>query len=147
MRLENCGHCKEYEQVVSKPTASVNGLTFEINNESGLEVAKWNIDCILEGNKTKKCDYLFVVRELSSCYWVELTDEGFDKACEQIYTTITKIADAINYKTHYARIVLGRFKEERNRIDNLRYTNHKKLVNKIGRHNLKHKTKLLTDII
>lgn len=147
MQLEKYVGCREYEKVVSTASGSKNGLTFEIKNQSGVEIAKWDVDCLIKGNDTRKCDYLFVVKGISTCYWVELKDEGFDEACEQIHTTITKITYSDNFKIHHARIVLGRFKEDRNRIDSIRYVNQKKLVNRIGRLNLVYKTKILTDTI
>jgi hypothetical protein len=140
--------CKEYEKIVSKATATENGLTFELINDSKFEIAKWKIDnCILKAEDGSKCDYLLIVKESSSCYWIELKDQDLDDACLQIWSTIKGIKEVNDYKTHYARIVLGRFTEDRNRIDDLRYVNHKKLLNTIGRNKLEYKTKLLTETI
>lgn len=144
--LSDCLHCNEYNKVVSKATATENGLTFELLNKSGFSIAKWRIDdCILKAEDGSKCDFLFVVEEKFTCYWVELKDEGFDDACLQIHSTIKKIAEAGIFKTQYAIIVLGRFTESRNRIDTIRYTNYKKLINVIGgKDQVKYKTKILT---
>ena len=147
-RLNDHLACREYEKKVSKATASENGLTFELVNDSDFEIAKWKIDnCVLIAVDGSKCDYLLIVKESSCCYWVELKDQDLDDACLQIYSTIKGIEEVKDYKTHYARIVLGRFKEDTNRIDNLLYKNHKKLINTIGPKNLQYKTKLLTETI
>lgn len=144
--LSDCPHCNEYNKVVSKATATENGLTFELLNKSGFSIAKWRIDdCVLKAEDGSKCDFLFIVERKSTCYWVELKDEGFDDACLQIYSTIRKITEAGTYETHYAIIVLGRFTEDRNRIDNIRYINQKKLINVIGgKDQVKYRTKTLT---
>ena len=97
-KLSNCNHCKEYEKVVSVATASENGLTFELVNDSKHEIAKWKIDnCALKADDGSKCDYLLVVKKQPAvCYWVELKDEDFDDACLQIYSAITKIEETKN---------------------------------------------------
>lgn len=146
--LNDHKQCREYAKIVSKATATENGLTFELYNKSGFEIEKWKIDdCVLKTEDGSKCDYLLIVKDNSSCYWVELKDEDLDDACLQIYATIRNIAEAKDYKTHYARVILGRFKEDRNRIDNLRYVNFKKLINIIGRENLEYKTKLFIESV
>jgi hypothetical protein len=145
--LNDYSHHREYEKIVSKATATENGLTFELINNPELEIAKWKIDNgVLNHQDGSKCDYLMIVKDRSTCYWIELKDEDFDDACLQIYSAIKNIAESREYQTHYARIVLGRFKEDRNRIDNFRYINHKKLINTIGgNENIKYKTKILTE--
>jgi len=146
-RLGESIACREYDKVVSKAVATENGLTFELVNDSKLPIAKWKIDnCVLGAKDGSKCDYLMTVADRSSCYWIELKDESMDDACLQIYSTIRNIAEADTYKTHHARIVLGRFTEDRNRIDNVRYINHKKLLNLIGgKDNIKCKNRHLMD--
>ena len=140
--------CREYDKTVSKATAEEKGLAFELINKSNFQIAKWKIDnCILKVDDGSKCDYLLVVKETSSCYWVELKDQGLDDACLQIWSTIKSIKEVSEHKVHYARVVLGRFIEDRNRIDELRYVNHKKLLNTIGGGKLEYKTKLLTETI
>lgn len=148
-QLSDYIHCREYDKSVSKATASENGLTFELINSSNHTIEKWKIDgCVLGEGDGKKCDFLFVVKEPSACYWIELKDEDLDEACLQIYATINNLSEAKNYNNHYARVVLGRFTEDRNRIDNLRYTNLKKLINCIGGINkLDYKTKILQETI
>lgn len=138
---------REYDKVVSKSIATEKGLTYELLNKSGCEIAKWKIDDgVLKHQDGRKCDYLMIVKKKSACYWIELKDEDLDDACLQIYSTIKIISEAKDYKTHYARIVLGRFTEDRNRIDNLRYINYKKLINTIGgKEFLMFKTKILTE--
>ena len=145
--LNDYKHHREYEKVVSKATATENGLTFELINNPGIKIAKWKIDNgVLNHRDGSKCDYLMIVKDRSSCYWIELKDEDFDDACLQIYSTIKNIAEFNKYKTHYARIVLGRFTEDRNRIDNIRYVNQKKLINMIGgKDKIIYKTKILTE--
>ena len=140
------GH-KEYDKVVSKSTATENGLTFELVNGPGFRIEKWRIDYgVLGQHDGSKCDYLMIVKNKSACYWIELKDEDLDDACLQIYSTIKMIDEAKDYQTHYARIVLGRFTEDRNRIDNLRYINYKKLINTVGgKEFIKYKTKILTE--
>ena len=142
-------HCNEYDKVVSKATATEHGLTFHLLNKSGFRIAKWKIDgCVLKAEDGSKCDYLFIVNENSTCYWIELKDQDFDDACLQIYSTTQKIVEVPQYETHYAIIVLGRFTEDRNRIDNVRYVNFKKLINLVGGKNqVKYKTKILTEEI
>ena len=140
--------CKEYNKKVSKAVATENGLTYELVNNSGFEIAKWKIDsCVLKETDGSKCDYLLAIKETSACYWIELKDQGIDDACLQIYSTIKNISEANNYKNHFARIILGKFTENKNRIDTIRYINQKKLLNRIGTNNLKHKTKILTETI
>ncbi len=140
--------CQEYNKVVSKATATENGLTFELVNNTGYEITKLRIDdCVLKQDDGSKCDYLLIVEKKATCYWIELKDQDFDDACLQIYSTIRNITEAVNYKTHYARIVLGRFNEDKNRIDNIRYVNQKKLLNIIGPDKIAYKTKLLTETI
>lgn len=147
-RLNDHLNCREYDKKVSRATASENGLTFELVNNSGYEIAKWRIDgCVLKAVDGSKCDYLLIVKETSTCYWIELKDEDFDDCCLQIHSTIKAIHEAKDYNRHCAKIVLGRFKDDTNKIDNLKYTNHKKLVNHIGRQNLAYKTKKLTETI
>jgi hypothetical protein len=148
-RLNDHLQCREYSKVVSTASVSEKGLTFELDNKSGFEIEKWRIDdCVLKAVDGCKCDYLLVVKNTSTCYWIELKDQDFDDCCLQIYSTIRAIEEVKNYKTHYARIILGRFKEDKNEVDSLKYTNHKKLVNHIGgRQNLEYKTKILTETI
>ena len=146
--LSNFDSCKEYEKVVSKATVSENGLTYELINDSGFEIAKWRIDdCVLKTEDGSKCDYLLLVKQKSACYWIELKDEGFDDACKQIFYTIRGIENITDQKNHYARIISGRFTEDRNRIDNVRYIHQKKLINLIGGNNIKYKTKIITEKI
>jgi len=147
--LNDCRNCIEYEKVVTKAAATENGLTFELINKSGCAISKWKVDgCILKAGDGSKCDYLFIVNDLSTCFWIELKDEGLDEACLQIWSTIRNVAEAKDYGTHYAMIVLGRFTEDRNRIDNIRYTNYKKLINIVGgKEYVKYKTKILTEEI
>lgn len=141
--------CREYEKVVSKAVAEEGGLRFELINDSRVEIAKWRIDdCVIGAEDGRKCDFLMVVKERSTCYWIELKDQDMEEACLQIYSSINRIKEAKDYKTHYARIILGRFIEERNRITSLRYTNLRKLINVIGGiENLQYKTKILIEKI
>lgn len=146
--LNDYQRCREYHKKVSKAVAEENGLAFELINDSDYVITKWRIDdCVLNTEDGNKCDYLLIVEKTSACYWIELKDQDFDDACLQIYSAIKNITEANNYKNHFARVILGRFTEDKNRIDNIRYINQKKLINTIGKNNLKHKTKILTETI
>ncbi len=149
-KLSDCTEeCCEYSKVVSKASVEENKLIFELDNKSGHQISKWKIDdCVLKGNEVNKCDYLLIVEPLETCYWIELKSEDFDHACLQIYSSIQEIEEAKNYKQHFARIVFKSFEADKNRIDNIRYTNQKKLMNVIGgMDNLKYKNKLFTETI
>ncbi|MFP5039958.1 hypothetical protein [Parasediminibacterium sp. JCM 36343] len=140
--------CKEYEKIVSRAVATENNLTFELQNESGFAISKWKIDdCVLKHSDGSKCDYLIIIEERKTCFWIELKDQDLDDACLQIYSSIKNIEGFSGYQ-HKARIVLGRFIEDRNRIESLRYTNFKKLINTIGgKQHLSYKTKVITEKI
>jgi len=146
--LNNQIDCREYSKIVSIAIASQNGLTFELINDLNFEIEKWHVDdCLLKNEDGSKCDFLLIVKQRSICFWIELKDEDFDDACKQIYFSIRNINEVAHYDNHYARVILGRFAEDRNRIDNIRYVHQKKLVNLIGKDKLKHKTKIITEKI
>jgi hypothetical protein len=146
--LSDCAHCcKKYERTQKWANAGEKGLTYSLENVPKLEIEKWKIDgCVLKENDLNKCDYLMVIKKRSTCYWIELKDQDLDYACLQIFSAFNSIKEARTYKRHLARIVLGRFNEDRNRIDNLRYVNFKKLINLIGgKQNVWYKTKIIEE--
>lgn len=148
-QLNNSLNCHEYyNKLVSNPTASENGLTYRIENNSKHLFSKWKIDnCILNLPIQNKCDYLLVNETTSECYWVELKSEDFDHACLQIHSSIVNIAET-KEMTHFARIILNKFTLDANRLKTLRYLNHKKLINLIGGNNkIKYQNRLLTEKI
>jgi hypothetical protein len=84
------GHCFSISS-----TAQEHGKKFRFNNSNHKTICRVKVDdCLITSQATKKCDYLFSVREDKSYYLVELKGLGVADAVEQIVKTF----DLVNVK-------------------------------------------------
>lgn len=68
--------------------ASEKGKIFRFENHQGKTICRVRVDgCLIAEHDTKKCDFLFYVREDDRYYLVELKGSDVDTAVEQVIRT------------------------------------------------------------
>ena len=76
-------------------SASENGKKFILKNVSGKSICRVRVDdCLITDQKSKKCDFLFNIKENSRYFLVELKGVDLDTAVKQIESTF----DHVNQK-------------------------------------------------
>lgn len=110
MKINLDNYSFEYGKAVSKPTATENGRSFSLINESGCVVKKWAIDkVVFKDRNEERCDYLLLVerKDDNIYYWVELKGSDIIKACRQIWNTLN-IIDVNEGRKQEGRIITTR---------------------------------------
>jgi hypothetical protein len=86
---------------------SGNKQEYRVTNKNGKEICKIRVDgCLIKDGE--RCDYLILVCENQSAFFVELKGHDLKKAISQIDSSLTKLISEIKEFKIYARIVLNR---------------------------------------
>ena len=112
-----CSNCSNNREATAKENKKIYRI---INNKSKL-FCKIKIDTcyIKEG---KRCDFLILDCIENNAFFVELKGKHFEKACEQILSTIKFLEDQISGFTISARIIITHFSHpnDKNRPNKLK---------------------------
>ena len=106
MKIDLEKHTFDYGKVVSNPSASENGRSFTLLNNSKYCVRRWSIDKeVFKDRKEERCDFLIEVQKnKNTYYWIELKGKDLTKACSQMLNTL-KLVDTTNAVVQEARII------------------------------------------
>jgi len=86
-----------------------NRKRYIINNTNGECIAKVRVDNgILSSTSDSKSDYMIIRCQHDIVYLIELKGSDVKKACEQVLSTIEKLAAILQAATIHARIICSR---------------------------------------
>jgi hypothetical protein len=143
---ENCnpfGKCEKQSGTDAIFLCSENNKTYKYINKSKHFVVKIQVDeCLIKGEKERKCDYLLLNCTTKTAYLIELKGSDLEYASKQVLNVLNLLKSELsNFDEIHARIVLSKVYQEDIKGENYRKLQ-KELKNKV-----KHKNILLSETI
>lgn len=117
--------CVEFDDDRKVCVAEQKGKKYNLSNDSGYEIRKIRVDGCLFNKSDKRCDYLFIIAKIKTCFFIELKGGDLIRAVKQIIDSVIFLREELDGHTVKARIVGTR------NVPNIRNTIHYRKLMKL----------------
>ena len=108
VRINGCIECLTMTNE-SNPTVKEKGISYTISNNHAQTLLKYKVDgALINGVDERQCDYLMMFPNCMKAFFIELKNQNWKKAVEQLENSVRLLHPEMKTYTPHLRAVVGR---------------------------------------